>query len=160
MFIFSLLYSCKRERTRNPMHAGNLFPLTSASFFYHIQKHAEPHPKAHPNHIRATSEPHPSHILATSEILAEVKGKEVSSTNADRGPLSAFSHKAPFLAPQYSPIFYVFKLSKHYKNGAFALTYPIFLGIFCQKWPFNLQKKPIRIHGQVLRTRVSVESFR
>ena len=48
--------------------AGNLFPLTSARLFL-------PHPKTHPSHVRATSEPYPNQIRATSEILAEVKGK-------------------------------------------------------------------------------------
>ena len=36
--------------------------------------------------------------------------------------------------------FYVFlAIETLQKWGGFALTYPIFLGIFCQKWPFNLQ---------------------
>ena len=84
--------------------------------------------------------------------------RENQKTNADRGPLSAFSHKALLLAPQYSPMFYVFKLSKHYKNGV-SRSPTYFSGHFFAKLAVQFAKT-IRTHGQVLRKRVSVESFR
>ena len=52
--------------------AGKVFPLASAGLFL-------PHPRTHPNQIRA--EPHPSHIRA------EVKEKEVSSRNSSSDQL-------------------------------------------------------------------------
>ena len=101
MFIYSLLYACKRERERE-------------------------------------------------------RGREREKRKKTRKPtrigdhcLSMLSHNALFLALQYSPIskflcFYGIE-SKHNKNGGGGGSRSptlFFLGIFCQKWPFNLQKNP------------------